>query len=508
MTFCFVRTLSSRPKYVWYNFIIQNAQFLVMAKKTKKEAVSALNAADKIILIHLLQEQVCLLKDRNKRLEVRLKTLENKLSKNSSNSSKPPSSDKHNSGKKPKKTTSSRKKSGLKPGGQPGHKGHTLEMRSKPDEVITLPVDSCVDCHRSLKNTPAELEKRQVFEIPEPKIWVSEYQAQVKYCKHCDCTTVACFPEHVTHTAQYGPRAKGLMVYMTQYQLLPYKRASEFFKTIYNHRISEGTIVNAVNALSNRLEHVEGEIKALLIKSNIAHADETGMNVNGDKQWLHTVGTKILTHYAIHKKRGRDGMDDIGILPKFNGTLIHDHWKSYYSYALRHGLCNSHHLRELRFIFENHSIKWANKVSRLLIEINEHKERLVAKKQVFTKQHIKDYSTRYDEILSKAKWEQARKATVESTNLLKRLKNFKDDVLLFMTDMDVPFTNNLSEQDIRMMKVKQKISGCFRHIDGGTAFCRIRSVISTAKKNKKNIFEILQVAFQKRISVDYLLTSS
>lgn len=184
-----------------------------MAKKTKKEEVSALNAADRIVLIHLLQEQVCLLKDKNKRLEIRLKALE----------SKPPSSDKHNSGKKPKKTTSSRKKSGRKPGGQPGHKGHTLEMSAKPDEVITLPVDNCVDCHRSLKNVSAELEKRQVFEIPEPKIWVSEYQAQVKHCKHCDCTTVACFPEGVTHTAQYGPRAKSLMVYMTQYQLLPYK---------------------------------------------------------------------------------------------------------------------------------------------------------------------------------------------------------------------------------------------------------------------------------------------
>ena len=200
-------------------------------------------------------------------------------------------------------------------------------------------------------------------------------------------------------------------------------------------------------------------------------------------------------------------MDDIGILPEFDGTLIHDHWKSYYHYALRHGLCNAHHLRELRFVFENHTIKWANKVSSLLIEINEHKERLEAKKKAFTKQHIKEYSTRYDKILSKAKWEQARKATVESTNLLKRLKNFKDDVLLFMIDMDVPFTNNLSEQDIRMMKVKQKISGCFRHVDGGTAFCRICSVISTAKKNKKNIFEILQVAFQNKISVGYLLNT-
>ena len=404
-----------------------------------------------------------------------------------------------------KKTTSSRKKSGRKPGGQPGHKGYTLEMKAKPDEVITLPVDNCVNCHRNLKNMPAELEKRQVFEIPEPRIWVSEYQAQVKYCEDCDCTTVACFPEHVTHTTQYGPRAKSLMVYMTEYQLLPYKRASEFFKTIYNHGVSVGTIVNAVNALSNRLDYVEGEIKELLIKANLAHADETGMNVNGKKHWLHTVGTKELTHYALHEKRGRDAMDDIGILPEFDGTLIHDHWKSYYYYASRHGLCNAHHLRELRFIYENHNINWAKKISDLLIEINEHKEKLISEKKAFTKQHLRQYHKRYDEILSKAKWEQSRKATIESTNLLKRLKNFKSEVLLFMMDMEVPFTNNLSEQDIRMMKVKQKISGGFRSDEGVKSFCRIRSIISTAIKNKKNIFEVLQRAFQGKISVDYLL---
>ncbi len=479
-----------------------------MAKKIKVTDFSELNAADKITLFHLQQEQINLLKEKNKRLENRLKTLESKLSKNSANSSKPPSSDKHHPGKKPKKTTSSRKKSGRKPGGQPGHKGHTLGMSSQPDECITLPVESCVNCHRRLNNVPATVEKRQVFDIPEPKMWVSEYQAQVKYCQGCDCTTVACFPEHVTHTTQYGPRAKSLMVYMTEYQLLPYKRASEFFKTVYNQTVSAGTLVNAVNALSNRFEQVEGEIKQLLIKATLAHADETSMMINGKRHWLHTVGTKTLTHYGLHEKRGREAMDDIGILPEFDGTLVHDHWKSYYRYAAQHGLCNAHHLRELRFIYENHAINWAKKVSDLLIEVNEHKEALIANKQVFTKRHLGDYHKRYDKILLNAKREQARKATIESTNLLKRLKNLKAEVLLFMTDMNVPFTNNLSEQDIRMMKVKQKISGCFRSDKGGESFCRIRSVVSTAIKNKKNIFELLRTAFQEKISVNYLLDNS
>ncbi len=480
-----------------------------MKKKDKKTDISHLDSADKTIVIHLLQEQVNLLKEKNKRLATRLKLLEGKLSKNSSNSSKPPSSDKNNSGKKPKKTTSSRKRSGKKPGGQPGHKGSTLEIHAKPDEIITLAVDDCINCHRSLNNAVADLERRQIFEIPEPKIWITEYQAEVKYCKHCDCHTGACFPDNVTHTTQYGPRAKSLMTYMTQYQLLPYHRASEFFKTIYNHNISVGTIVNAVNLLSNRLEKVEIEIKKLLTKSTIAHADETGININSDKQWLHTVGTTQLTHYAIHKKRGRIATEDIGILPDFNGTLIHDHWKSYFTYKdILHGLCNSHHIRELRFIHEHHHMKWAKKMSDLLVAINVHKEKLISKNKSFTNRQIKDYQSSYDEILLKSRWEQARRGTIDSKNLLKRLKNYKSEVLLFMTDMKVPFTNNLSEQDIRMTKVKQKISGCFRNIVGGDNFCKIRSVISTAKKNKKNIFDILQIAFQKTISVENLLIDS
>lgn len=480
-----------------------------MSKRDKKTDVSHLDSADKTAIIHLLQEQVNLLEEKNSCLETKLKVLEGKLSKNSSNSSKPPSSDKNNSGRKPKKTTSSRKKSGKKPGGQPGHKGSTLEMSAKPDEIITLSVDNCITCNRGLKSTPTDLEKRQVFEIPEPKIWVTQYQAEVKHCKHCDSTTVACFPEDVTHITQYGPRAKSLMVYMTQYQLLPYKRSSEFFKSIYNHRISAGTIVNAVNALSNRLEAVEGQIKNLLIKSKVAHADETGANINGDKQWLHTVGTPELTHYAIHKKRGRIATVDIGILPKFEGTLIHDHWKSYFTYEdMQHGLCNAHHIRELRFIYEHHNIKWAKKISDLLIEINHHKENLLAKKKEFTQRKIKSYQASYDKILINARTEQARRGTIDSKNLLKRLKHYKSEVLLFMTDMRVPFTNNLSEQDIRMMKVKQKISGCFRSVVGSEDFCKIRSVISTAKKNNKNIFDILQAAFQKIISVEILLDNS
>ena len=271
-----------------------------------------------------------------------------------------------------------------------------------------------------------------------------------------------------------------------------------------------GTIVNAVNTLSERSEAVDIDIKNLLTKSTLVHCDETGVNMGGDKQWLHTVGNRQLTYYAIHEKRGRQATEAIGILPKFSGTMIHDHWKSYFTYKdNRHGLCNAHHLRELRFIYEHQEIKWAKKISALLIGINAHKEKLQSKnKPQFSKRQLEEYHQTYDKILSNAVREQARRGTIDSHNLLKRLKNYKAAVLLFMTDFNVPFTNNLSEQDLRMNKVKQKISGCFRSKTGGDNFCRIRSVISTAKKNKKNIFNILQKAFQEIISADFLLANS
>ncbi len=485
-----------------------------MAKRDNKTDVSHLHPEEKTVLIHLLQEQANLLKEKYKRLEIRFKALEERLAKNSSNSSKPPSSDANNPGKKknnPKKTASLRKKTGKKPGGQPGHKGRYLEMSLKPDEIISLPVVACGHCHNNLTHAKSTLDTRQAFEIPEPKLWVIAYQAEEKYCKECGYTTSACFPDRITHKTQYGPRVKSLLVYMNQYQLLPFERASEFFETVYGHPISPGTIVNAVNTLSVRLEAVESQIKERLIKRDLIHCDETSINVNGNKHWLHTVGNEQLTHYAIHEKRGRNATEAIGILPEFKGTMIHDHWKSYFTYqACRHGLCNAHHLRELRFLYEHHPIKWAKKLSDLLIRINEHKNKRVNArgKPSFSPYQLKKYNADYDEILHKASKEQARRGTIDSHNLLKRLKAYKGSTLLFMTDFSVPFTNNLSERDIRMMKVKQKISGCFRNKTGGENFCRIRGALSTAKKNKKNIFNVLQEAFYNIISVEDLLVDS
>ena len=474
-----------------------------MQKHSEKSDISELSHAEKNLVIAMLQEQVLLLTEKYKRLEARFKDLEGKSKKNSRNSSKPPSSDFNQ-----KKTTSSKKKSEKKPGGQPGHKGNTLEIVKKPDEIIRLEVSNCDNCGNNLKNSKSDIDRRQEFEIPEPKMWITEYQAESKDCS-CGYTTKACFPEWITHVTQYGPRAKSLMVYMNQYQFIPYDRASQFFGAVYGQKVSPGTIVNAVATLGNRLDHLDKEIKSALTKDKLVNCDETSMSVNGTKQWLHTVGTENLAHYALHEKRGKEATKDIGILPEFKGIMVHDHWKSYFSYENNeHALCNAHHLRELRFINENHNMKWAATMSALLIKINEHKGKYIEKgNSSFSNWLVKKYDIEYNNILDKARKEQSRRGTLDSHNLIKRLTNYKTEVLLFMNNFIVPFTNNLSEQDLRMAKVKQKISGCFRNVASGDSFCKIRSMLISAKKNQKNIFNTIQKAFRKKISINDLLAA-
>ena len=271
-----------------------------MLKKDKKTDISHLFPEEKSALIYLLLEKNNLLIDKFNRLERKYNLLAAKLAKNSSNSSKPPSSDDQKPKSNPKKTTSLRKKSNRKPGGQPGHKGKTLAMSETPDEIIVLPVENCGHCGKDLRRQKYALDCRQEFEIPEPKMWVTEYQAQIKDCPTCDYTTMAVFPESITHKTQYGPRAKSMMVYMNQYQLIPVERVSEFLETIYGQKASAGTIVNATTALSSRLDQLETGIKQILTQSQLAHSDETGIRVNNMKRWLHTFSTDQITHYAIH----------------------------------------------------------------------------------------------------------------------------------------------------------------------------------------------------------------
>lgn len=466
----------------------------------KIKDLSHLSPEQKIEFILLQAEKINILEESINQLRAKIKMLEEKKRKNSRNSSKPPSSDQ-------KKTRSLRRKSDKKPGGQPGHEGHFLEIKKDPDEIQTNTISHCVECGYELNKRADSIDVRQVFEVPEPKISVIEHQTEIKECRRCGCINKAEFPKEVIQKTQYGPRAKGLMVYLSQYQFLPYKRIRLLFKDLYNHFVSAGTIFNAVNESANRVINIDNQIKGLLTEGDLLNADETGMNISGDKHWLHIASNEQVTHYAAHKRRGYLAMDDIGILPRYKGTLIHDHWGSYFKYPdAKHGLCNAHHLRELKFLHEVQGFNWANRMSDLLIDIHDKRENAKSKGlRCFNKSAINSFTKTYQDILAQAKRGQAAKGTKDSGNLLKRLTLHQAETLLFMHNFAVPFSNNQAEQDARMMKVQQKITGGFRTFMGAKNFCLNRGIISTAMKNKKNILKIFQWAFQGRLTLNRLV---
>lgn len=468
--------------------------------KIKVQDLSRLAPDEKIEFILLQAEKINILEESIEQLKAKIKFLEDKKRKNSRNSSKPPSSDQ-------KKTRSLRKKSGRNPGGQPGHDGYCLEIKKDPDEIQVNTVSHCIECGYELNKRADSTDIRQVFEIPDPRMWVIEHQAEIKECRRCGCINKAEFPKEVIQKTQYGSRAKGLMVYLSQYQFLPYNRIRLLFKDLYNHVVSAGTVFNAVNESANKVININNKLKELLTEVNLLNADETGMNIAGDKHWLHIASNEHFTHYAVHKRRGCLAMDDIGVLARYRGTLIHDHWGSYFKYPdARHGLCNAHHLRELKFLHEVQGFNWANRMSDLLIAIHDKRENAKDKGlTAFNKSTINSFTKTYQDILAQGKRGQAAKGTKDSGNLLKRLKLHQAETLLFMNDFSVPFSNNQAEQDARMMKVQQKITGGFRTFMGAKNFCLNRSIISTAIKNKKNILKIFQWVFQGKLTLNRLI---
>ena len=464
-----------------------------------------------LVAIDKLSEQVTYLLEENEKLKDRVKTLEGQLKLSSRNSSKPPSSDMF------RKPATKRKKTGRSPGGQKGHKGHTLLMVEAPDREITHPVTECEFCGCSLEDVQsAGHERRQVFELPPIRAEVTEHRCEKKVCPGCGCENKAAFPEDVTQPVQYGPRLRAVAVYLSQYQLLPYERTGEVFDDLFGHKLSQATLVNANRAASEILKPVEDEIKRHIINSSVAHFDETGIRVNGKREWLHVASNKKLTCYGIHKKRGCEAMNDIGILPDFRGTAVHDCWRSYLTYSCSHSFCNAHLLRELTFLEEEKEEKWAGKMGKLLLDIYaECKNAKASRKERLSKALLKRFEKRYDRTvaegfltnpLPKSRSQPGKRGRIKKTkagNLLERLRNHKPEVLAFMHDFSVPFDNNLAERDIRMAKVKQKISGTFRSWDGAHAFCHIRGYISTVKKNSVSVIQALTDAFEGKPFVPF-----
>ena len=439
-------------------------------------------------------------------LTERMQKLEDQLVKNSSNSGKPPSSD----GYEKPAPKSRRRRSGKKSGGQKGHAGHILTMVAKPDVIVVHKVSCCANCKQSLKRVEAvAVEKRQVLDLPEVHLQATEHQAEIKICPDCQKSTKATFPSDVSHVVQYGNRIKAQMSYFHEYQLLPLGRVNEMICDLYNQDISEGTIWSACQELSEKVVPVQQRIKAhLTYQAKVAGFDESGARVEGKLHWFHVACTERLTYYAVHAKRGKIAMNEIGILPNFKGRAIHDDLPSYFQYSIGHGLCNVHHLRSLEFLLERYPHGWVKKLKDLLLEIKAAVEKAITKaKTNLSTKTLAAFSSRYDALLKQGfklnssqvvqgqKNKRGRPRQSFAKNLLDRLRDHKEAVLAFMYDFNVPFENNQSERDIRMLKVKQKISGCFRSRCGAEIFCTIRGYISTARKNGQRVLQSLYSAF-------------
>jgi len=442
--------------------------------------------------------------------DARIRELEAQVAQNSRNSHKPPSSD----GYKKPKPKNNRQKSDKQNGGQPNHPGHTLKPVEEPDHIKEHSVHTCSHCQASLADVKAAgMEKRQVFDLPPVAIEVTEHQAEIKSCPHCGEETKGSFPEGVTSAVQYGPRIQAQASYFNSYQLIPLARTGAIFDDLYGHGLSEASVLTANQRLEKRVEPANERVKVALRTADVVHFDESGLRIEGKLHWLHVASTSTLTNYEPHAKRGREAMDEIDILPHFQGTAMHDHWKSYLTYKqCDHAFCNSHHLRELKLAHEEYDQPWAEKMQTLLLDIKQAVDTVVEDTETqatsLDATSLADFSTRYDEILAQGfaanpppvqpHSGRGRPKQSKPKNLLDRLQKHKPQVLIFMYDFRVPFDNNQAERDVRMVKLKQKISGAFRTQAGARTFCAIRSYISTARKNGQSVIDAISDALDGR----------
>ena len=442
-------------------------------------------------------------------LKARVEELEARLAKDSHNSGKPPSSDGLSKKPCPK---SLRTKGKNKPGGQPGHPGKTLHLCESPAQTLPHSPAACQGCGASLEDVaPTGFERRQVLEIPQIALAVTEHRSERKVCPECGVLNCGSFPDGVSQPVQYGPRIKGVLAYLTNYQLLPWERATQMLSDLFGSSPSEGSLQTAMRHCDQILRPIVGMIKDALVRADRAHFDETGMRVAGRLHWVHLASTDSLTYYQRHGKRGKKAMEDIGILPSFKGDAHHDGWPSYWDFACKHRLCNVHHLRELTFLIEEYEQAWAEDMKALLLEIKSQVDS--AREAGLTALGLVQtgvFEFRYAGIIA-AGYEQnpdtprtgmrGRPAHSKGRNLIRRLDAHRKSVLAFMYDFDSPFDNNLAERDIRMIKVRQKISGAFRTPEGADTFLRVRSYVSTMRKQGHNPLRVLESVFLGRATI-------
>jgi len=456
---------------------------------------------DKEIILRLLQEFEVYKKETSKiisDLRKEVQDLKERLSKyenpkNSTNSSVPPSQDLN------RKTKSLRKKSNKKVGGQKGHKGFKLQKHKNIDKIIVHDITQCQCCKAELPKD-GEIKTRQIFDIPKIQIEITEHRTITKICSHCGAKNKSNFPEYLVQEAQYGNNIKALAVYLQNYHMIPYKRCSEIIFDLTGHHISVGSLANFHSVIYKDLEPFEKKLKKILLKSPVLNVDETGSRLNGKLNWIHVASTNLMSYFGFHSKRGKEAIDSFDILPIYNGLITHDRFGPYFKYSCQHSLCNAHILRELFYLWETKEVKWAKDLSNLLVNVH---HRLKQGKK-FTDENYQNILNRFEQIISPTilNYDKTYNKTKEE-KLAFALEKHKLLFLKFIQDKNVSFDNNQAERDLRMIKVKQKVSGCFRQYSYGEYFARIRSYISTLKKNQQKILKNITNAFND----DYFLPS-
>ena len=429
-------------------------------------------------------------------LLARVQELEAQLALTSQTSSQPPSQD------KPWKPKNERQKSNRSSGGQRGHPGKTLKMSEHPDEIRALAITGQCGCGQAWDSVAvSHVLARQIHDLPEIRLHVTEYQAEVKVCPHCHHREQAAFPAEVPGQVQYGPRVHALTTYLNVVHAVPLERTAEVMDALCGARPSGGTILLNLYLASERLAGFEAQLKTTLRLQNVLHADETGSKVNGKLHWLHSVSNAQFTLYGQHKSRGYAAIKDMGVLTQFEGVVAHDAWNSYFRLPGQHALCNAHLLREMRCLHEQHGQHWAGEV-RAALQGAYHQH----KTQTLTQMDKEAFYERFDALLIEGlnanpaapsiPGRRGKPKQAKGRNLALRCQKHRDAVLLFLEHDDAPFDNNQAEQDIRMFCIKRKVSGGFRSLAGGEAFCRIRSYVSTLRKQGMNVWQGLVSVFR------------
>jgi transposase len=445
--------------------------------------------------IDFLSTRLAQVEKENQELKEKIIELEARLNSNSRNSSKPPSSDGYQ--KKPALPPKTKGKQG----GQRGHKGRTLQQVEHPDKTVKCNPGPC-DCGHEFENDELVLsETRQVFDIPEPKLEVTEYQIYKGECPVCGKLHKGTAPEGVNAPVQYGNRVKAYAVLLNVHFKLPFKKIQLLFGDLFGYSINESTIFSAGQQCYEKLEETEESIKSKIAESNVAHADETGVRVEGKLHWLHTASSKLFTYLFVHEKRGKIALEsDKSILDKIKGWLVHDCWGSYFNFTkINHAICGAHILRELEGLTESGQGKWAKVFKAFLMSVYEMPFEERAKRRQLIKSRynlICGIGEKSEPPPTTVQGKRGRYKRTKGRNLVERLIREQDAVLAFAFNKEVPFTNNLAERDIRPAKVKQKISNCFRTFSGAEIYARIEGFVSSARKNKRNVFLELCSTFE------------